>query len=336
MEYPKFKVCCICVTFNQSKYITDAMKGFTMQQTSFPFVCTIVDDASTDGEKEVIRKYVEENFDFSENSVAFHKETDYAYITYSQHKTNKNCYFAVLYLKENHYSQRKSKRPYWEEWRGMCEYEALCEGDDYWTDPHKLQKQVDFLDANPQCSLTYHACKNMFSTPCKVNSLSGENVKEYYNDVDFVSNYPFQTATIMYRKEIIDSELYKKATAIGCSFGDVILYLTASRFGTIEGVNEQMSVYRRHEGGISQHMYDADKLWKSYNDWLKVALLFGDEVGRLIKKERLSGFLVSAFSGKKYLLFIRLEVLSLVKSPVSFIESLKTIFKFHCNRLFKK
>ena len=47
MEYPKFKVCCRCFTFNQAKYITDAMNGFTMQQTSFPFICTIVDDAST-------------------------------------------------------------------------------------------------------------------------------------------------------------------------------------------------------------------------------------------------------------------------------------------------
>ena len=54
MEYPKFKVCCRCFTFNQAKYITDTMDGFTMQQTSFPFVCTIVDDASTDGEQEVI------------------------------------------------------------------------------------------------------------------------------------------------------------------------------------------------------------------------------------------------------------------------------------------
>ena len=99
MEYPKFKVCCKCFTFNQAKYITEAMNGFTMQQTSFPFVCTIVDDASTDGEQDVIRKYLEDNFDFSEGSVAYHKETDYAHITYAQHKTNKNCYFAVLYLK---------------------------------------------------------------------------------------------------------------------------------------------------------------------------------------------------------------------------------------------
>ena len=134
MEYPKFKVTVSCMTYNQSKYITDAMNGFTMQQTDFPFVCTIVDDASTDGEQEVIRKYVEENFDFSEGSAAYSKETDYAFITYAQHKTNKNCYFAVLYLKENHYSQNKDKSPYLKEWRDGVEYMAICEEDDYWID----------------------------------------------------------------------------------------------------------------------------------------------------------------------------------------------------------
>lgn len=162
MEYPKFKVCCRCFTFNQSRYITDTLDGFTMQQTSFPFVCTIVDDASTDGEQEVIRKYVEENFDLSEDSVAFHKETDYAHITYAQHKTNKNCYFAVLYLKENHYSPKKNKFQYLEEWRGMCEYEAMCEGDDFWTDPLKLQKECEYLDINPEKSLVYTDCNVFF------------------------------------------------------------------------------------------------------------------------------------------------------------------------------
>ena len=97
----------------------------------------------------------------------------------------------------------------------------------------------------------------MFSTPCKVNILYGESVKESYSDIDILSLYPFQTATVMYRKEILDSDLYKKAQAIGCPAGDQILFLTASRLGTLEGVNEKMSVYRRHEGGISQHMYDA-------------------------------------------------------------------------------
>ena len=336
MEYPKFKVCVNSMTFNQAKYITDTLDGFVMQQTNFPFICIIIDDASTDDEPEIIRKYVETNFDLLTSSTSYEIDNDDSVVLYSQHNTNKNCYFVVYFLKENHYSKNRSKRPYLAEWRKICDYEAFCEGDDYWTDPLKLQKQADFLDANPQCSLTYHACKNVFSTQCKVNILYGESVKESYSDIDILSLYPFQTATVMYRKDILDSDLYKKAQAIGCTAGDQILFLTASRLGSIEGVNEKMSVYRRHEGGISQHMYDADKLWKSYNDWLKVALLFGGKISSLIKKERLSTFIVKAFSNKKYFLFLRLEALSLIKSPISFVQSLKTILCFHFNRFFKK
>lgn len=159
MDTPNFKVLVRCFTYNQSKYITDSMNGFCMQQTDFPFICCIVDDASTDGEQDVIKQYVQENFDFSEGSEAYSKETDYAFITYARHKTNNNCYFAVLYLKENHYSNPTKfagkKREYLKEWSGICKYEALCEGDDYWTDPKKLQKQVDYLDNEPSCGLCF-------------------------------------------------------------------------------------------------------------------------------------------------------------------------------------
>ena len=336
MEYPKFKVCVNSMTFNQAKYITDTLDGFVMQQTNFPFICIIIDDASMDDEPEIIRKYVETNFDLLTSSTSYEIDNYDSVVLYSQHNTNKNCYFVVYFLKENNYSKNRSKRLYLDEWRKICDYEAICEGDDYWTDPLKLQKQADFLDANPQCSLTYHACKNVFSTPCKVNILYGECVKESYSDIDILTIYPFQTATVMYRKDILDSDLYKKAQAIGCTAGDQILFLTASRLGTIEGVNEQMSVYRRHEGGISQHMHDADKLWKNFKDWQKVALLFGGEISSLIKKNLLSEYILFAFCDKKYLLFLRLEALSLIKSPISFVQSLKTILRFNYNRFFKK
>lgn len=307
MSDHEIKVTISCITYNQVNYIRQCLDGFVTQQTNFKFEAIVHDDASTDGTAEIVREYAEKYPDIIKP----------IFETENQYSKHDGSLGRIL----NAYTRGK--------------YVAICEGDDYWTDPHKLQKQADFLDVNPQCSLTYHACKNVFSTPCKVNPFFGENVKEFYTDVDLI-DYPFQTATVMYRKEIIDSELYKKATAIGCTSGDTILFLTASRFGTIEGVNEQMSVYRRHEGGISQHMHDADKLWKNYNDWLKVASLFGENISLVIRKEVLSTFIVSAFCEKEYLLFFRLEILSLLKSPISFKESLKIIFKFHYNRFFKK
>ncbi len=174
-----------CYTYNQSQYITDALNGFTMQQTTFPYIAMVVDDASTDGEQEVIAAYIEEHFDTQNSDIAYKKETDYAHITYAQHKTNKNCYIVVLYLKENHY-QKKPKLPYLSQWRNNTKYEALCEGDDYWIDPLKLQKQVDFLENNPEYGMCYtnfniynqntkHTEKDLFTTkpikfPIKYNS----------------------------------------------------------------------------------------------------------------------------------------------------------------------
>ena len=78
-----------------------------MQQTDFPFVCCIVDDASTDGEQDVIKKYMDMHFDYSPNSVSFEKETDYAYIHYAQHKENKKNNIIIINLKINIYSKKK-------------------------------------------------------------------------------------------------------------------------------------------------------------------------------------------------------------------------------------
>ena len=99
-----FLVCVKRMTFNHHAYIEDAMNGFVMQETDFPFVCVIIDDASTDGEPEVIND-----------------ETDDYVRTLGRHKTNENCYFLVIYLKYNHYSIKKSKMPYYAEYQGNAD-----------------------------------------------------------------------------------------------------------------------------------------------------------------------------------------------------------------------
>ena len=106
----KYLVGVRCFTYNHAPYIEDALNGFTMQQTSFPFITMVVDDASTDGEQDVIRTYLNKHFDTQNSDVAYHKETDYAHISFAQHKSNKNCYIVVLYLKENLYSKKHLHR----------------------------------------------------------------------------------------------------------------------------------------------------------------------------------------------------------------------------------
>ena len=281
MEYPKFKVTVSCMTYNQSKYITDAMNGFTMQQTSFPFVCTIVDDASTDGEQDVIRKYVEDNFDFSEGFVAFHKETDYAHITYAQHKTNKNCYFAVLYLKENHYSQRKPKMGYLSEWRDMCEYEAICEGDDYWIDPLKLQKQVDYLDAHLDYSMCFTGAKVLFDggfesqDSSQMRALYKNLENREYQGEELLQNWLVPTASILRRVSVGIRQ------DIRFMFGDIVIVLSCVAAGKIRCLAEEMVVYRRNANGVSAK---SQSLPRSIKHYQAIADVFGERYRKICNK----------------------------------------------------
>ena len=137
----------ICMTYNQSAYITDALKGFAMQQTDFPFVAVVVDDASTDGEQEVIKAYVDEHFDRSEEKGYKQWETEDARWTFARHKENDNCLFVTVFLKRNLFREPEKKEEVLKGWMD-AKYIAICEGDDYWVDPLKLQKQVDILEAD--------------------------------------------------------------------------------------------------------------------------------------------------------------------------------------------
>ena len=338
MEYPKFKVCCRCFAFNQAKYITDAMNGFTMQQTSFPFVCTIVDDASTDGEQDVIRKYVEDNFDFSEGSVSYHKESDYAHITYAQHKTNKNCYFAVLYLKENHYSQRKPKMGYLSEWRDMCEYEALCEGDDYWIVPDKLEKQVSFLDNNIEYSCCYHNCYYK-----KQNQLNAKNLPSTDEDtpIDTIiySWAHIPTNSLLYRKCLINEEY--KSFSSSCSVGDGPLEIFLAHKGRVRYFSIIMSVYRvNSQGSWSETIAkDKSKALAHYNnciEWLRFADIFTQyEYTDAIKKsiERYKFFIIHLNLTRDFFRMIKIKEYRDYFNGFSLMNRIKFIINYLLGRI---
>ena len=258
-------------TYNHSVYIIDTMNGFVMQQTNFPFVCTIMDDASTDGEQDVIRRFVENNFDLQDASVAYEKDTDYGHVLFAQHKTNKNCYFAIILLKENHYSQRKSKAAYLAEWMDT-KYIALCEGDDYWTDPHKLQKQVEYMEEHPNCTL---CCSDALI----LDSKEVLSWKRYVSDCavpveDIVvgGGMWLQTVTFLYRKSMLVDypDCCRK-----CHVGDYPLVIWAALNGDVYCFSDVTAAYRHKSEGSwtskieSLSARDQIKGWRSEVDMLK-------------------------------------------------------------------
>lgn len=258
----KWMVCVRCYTYNQSRYITDALNGFVMQQTNFPFVCCIVDDASTDGEQAVIREYMCANFDLQDVSVAYEKDMDYGHLTFAQHKANQNCFFAVVYLKENHHSQKKLKSPYISEWIGNAKYIALCEGDDYWTDPMKLQKQVDFLEVHPDYSLCCHICKIYNQNE---GTWEDDYVKKLFDETpngfsfgnkENFNTWMTKTLTLMYRRDCYDGfELLKYRYR--CDVHNSYHLLKKGRGFCMPFIG---AVYRRNDLGVYSGLSEKEKI----------------------------------------------------------------------------
>ena len=126
MDSPKITV--LCLAYNHASYIKDALEGFVSQETRFPFEVIVHDDASTDGTADIIREYARR----------------YPEI------------IKPVFQKENQYSRGVAIGPTFCFPLVRGEYVALCEGDDYWTDPLKLQLQADALDAHPEVDLCTH------------------------------------------------------------------------------------------------------------------------------------------------------------------------------------
>lgn len=241
-----YKVCVRCATFNHAPYITATLDGFCRQQTNFPFLCVIVDDNSKDGEQEVIRQYLSDHF-----TVGNIEETDDYHLTLARHKNNKNCYFAVYLLKYNHYSIKKPVKIYYQKMVSGVNYLAFCEGDDYWTDENKLQKQADALDANPQATMTYTNFRVIDGEGKPVSrpviegfpkrSHSGDNLPTLLHYGNYV-----MALTTMYRYKVLQGDAFKN-----CPYGmDFSTTLAAALMGDFIWLPEQTAYYRSLESGM--------------------------------------------------------------------------------------
>lgn len=239
-----------CITYNHEAYIEDALKGFVMQKTDFPFVVSIIDDASTDNNTSVIMDYLKRVCDADEVNP---KIEEYGKVIDATPSNYPNCLLHVVLLNENHYG-KKSKQPYYIQFEEKAKYIAMCEGDDYWTDPLKLQKQVDFLESHPDFSMCCHGAdvKNETSRPvdCACERMT---TREYYPD-DAFPTWQIPTASILYRREVVDAYILKNLDWFMA--GDVVLILKCMHVGRVWGFAEHMSVYRMNQGGATSKSLD--------------------------------------------------------------------------------
>lgn len=244
----EYKVTVTCVTYNHSKYIVQTLEGFVLQQTTFPFVCVIIDDYSTDGEQTILKNWINS---YCNNSPSVFQE-ECAEVIIASHKDNPNCTLAFYLLKENHKSRRKPKAPYFKPWKSVSQYCAFCEGDDYWTDPMKLQIQADFLDTHLDYSAVATQSMVIYETGDKSRPFSKHTIDYDWERGSLVGYRPFHTATIMYRP---CAELDNRPSVYS---GDLCLIITLSQKGKIRLMSNCTSIYRKHSGGASSNVNLSD------------------------------------------------------------------------------
>lgn len=220
-----------CATYNHAPYIRQCLDGFIMQKTNFRFEAIVHDDASTDGTTEILREYAEKYPDI----------------------------IKPMFETENQYSKGLLKMNDAINKRLTGKYVALCEGDDYWTDSLKLQKQVDFLENNPDYSLVrtnvdrYHQKEGWLENDYFSHSKRIEDTKEFY----IMHTLWLATCTWLFRNIYMNRELdYSRGDVF---YGDIYILLNLSRFGMIKYMDESMAVYRILDDSASHF-----KSWKSW------------------------------------------------------------------------
>lgn len=228
----------ICITYNHADYIRECLNGFLMQRVNFPIEILVHDDASSDNTPNIIREYEE----------------------------NHPSLFRVIYQTKNQYSQGIS--PWYDILFPLAKgkYIAICEGDDYWTDPYKLQKQIDFLEANPDYGMCYTSALLYDEKYRMTTQIVGAPFVDY--DHMLLSN-PVITLTTVLRVDLMKRFLREVAPAThDWKMGDYPMWLWFAYNSNIFYSDNISGVYRHLIKSASHdpNIYRQDKFYKSILD----------------------------------------------------------------------
>lgn len=255
------------ITYNHQDYIKEAIEGVLMQETDFEFDLIIADDCSPDDTKEIVSDLI------INHSKGFR-------IKYFRHEKNLGMHANGLFG----LNECKGK------------YIALCEGDDYWTDPLKLQKQVDFLEINRKYSLCFHNAIVMDQNNGDQH-LFNKSVKKKYTIRDVIIRRWFcPTASVVVRNEIFKNSILTSRNKKIIN-GDMQILFNAALYGPLHGIDEVMSVYRSNvPGSVSDSNKSIDLKYKNYLKFL---------------------FYINKKTNNKFIFYVILKVLKIM---VSFVK----------------
>lgn len=217
------------ITYNQKNFIREAIDSALAQETTFPFEILVGDDCSTDGTREIIQEY---------------------------ERLYPGKVIGVLHPRNMGKNGGINSIETIKLVKG--EYYAMMDGDDYWTDPTKLQKQVDFLDANPQCQGVFHNAEVIYEDGSASYILNGPDMKTYYTLDDLIGEQEIwfmATSSTMFRNSIKEYPAWFSES----SSGDIPRLILKAKMGQIGYIPDVMSVYRKNRAGASFHDYEWDE-----------------------------------------------------------------------------
>ena len=212
----EMKVSVICNAYNHEKYIKDTLESLVMQKTSFPYEILVHDDASSDHTPDIIRTFEEKYPDL----------------------------IRPIYQTENQYSKKNGAVAEIQLGRAKGKYIALCEGDDYWTDADKLQKQYDALECHPDLDICVHAAIAVKANTKKyIRNIAPKDYDTIIPVEDVIAGGGEYVATnsIMYRKSLNDFiPPFRKELSL-----DYTLQIHGSLRGGMLYLKDVMSAYRQ-------------------------------------------------------------------------------------------
>ncbi len=219
-----------CMTYNHENFIRQCLEGFVSQKTTFHFEILVHEDASKDNTADIVKEF----------ELKYPNLFRCVYQIENQFKI-KNSLFNILF------PMAKGK------------YIALCEGDDYWTDPYKLQKQVDFLETNKEYSICFHEASVINKENGFLRKFNNINEDKDFYFIDLTQGNFISTASVVFRSNTIEKipEYFFQLHA-----GDWGLHLLNAQNGKIRYLKDCMSVYRQHRGGIWATLSNTEMILK--------------------------------------------------------------------------
>jgi len=210
------------LAYNQVQFVRQALDSVLAQQTEFDFDIVISEDCSTDGTREIVREYAAEHPNKIHLLMSTFNAGDFRVIE-ELYKSARGAYIALL------------------------------EGDDYWTSPHKLQKQVEFMEENQQYSICWHYQEHVDSQGLRMPDQVAHSSKLSWSVEDILQHYPIQTSSVVLRRSMLPAlpDWLNK-----CPFRDYPIFVLCMQNGPGGYLDESLGAYRIHAQGFSSCLDD--------------------------------------------------------------------------------